>query len=109
MDIDTMITIYSTVLTDAASEYGKCLTEGKEILSRWTEYCLELYNYDNCGDNAVLYCNQPPEEDLQPILREKAEIAVASLKYGKSAGVDNTPTELVQVSPAPAESVPCLR
>ena len=23
---------------------GKCLTEGKEILSRWTEYCSELYN-----------------------------------------------------------------
>ena len=24
---------------------GKCLTEEKEILSRWTEYCTELYNY----------------------------------------------------------------
>ena len=23
---------------------GKCLTEEKEILSRWTEYCSELYN-----------------------------------------------------------------
>ena len=23
---------------------GKCLTEGKEILSRWTEYCSKLYN-----------------------------------------------------------------
>ena len=22
---------------------GKCLTEEKEILSRWTEYCSELY------------------------------------------------------------------
>ena len=31
-----------------------------------------------------------PEEDLQPILREEVEIAVASLKKGKSAGVDNT-------------------
>ena len=27
------------------------------------------------------------EEDLQPILREEVEIAVASLKKGKSAGV----------------------
>ena len=25
---------------------GKCLTEEKEILSRWTEYCSELYNYE---------------------------------------------------------------
>ena len=38
----------------------------------------------------------PPEEDLQPILREEVEIAVASLKNGKSAGVDDIPTKLVQ-------------
>ena len=50
----------------------------------------------SCGDNAVLDCSQPPEEDLQPILREEVEIAVASLKKGKSAGVDNIPAELVQ-------------
>ena len=25
---------------------GKCLTEEKEILSRWTEYFSELYNYE---------------------------------------------------------------
>ena len=61
---------------------GKCLTEEKEILSRWTEYCSELYNYESCGDNTVLDCSQPPEEDLQPILREEVEITVASLKKG---------------------------
>ena len=44
---------------------GKCLTEEKEILSRWTEYCSVLYNYESCGGNAVLDCSQPPEEDLQ--------------------------------------------
>ena len=38
----------------------------------------------------------PPKEDLQPILREEVEIAVASLKKVKSAGVDNIPAELVQ-------------
>ena len=48
---------------------GKWLTEEKENLSRWTEYCSELYNYGSCGDNAVLDCSQPPEADLQPILR----------------------------------------
>ena len=74
---------------------GKCLTEEKEILSRWTKYCSELYNYESCGDNAVLDCSQPPE-DLQPILLEEVEIAVASLKKGKFAGVDNIPAELVQ-------------
>ena len=75
---------------------GKCLTEEKEILIRWTEYCSELYNYESCGDNTVLDCSQPPEEDLQPILREEVEIAVTLLKKGKSAGVGNIPAELVQ-------------
>ena len=75
---------------------GKCLTEEKEILNRWTEYCSELCNYESCGDNPVLDCSQPPEEDLKPILREEVEIAVASLKKGKSAGVDNILAELVQ-------------
>ena len=51
---------------------------------------------ESCGDKAVLDCSQPPEEDLQPILREEVEIAVASLKKGKSAGVDNIPAEIVQ-------------
>ena len=74
---------------------GKCLTEEKEILSRWTEYCSELYNYESCGDDAVLDCSQLPEEDLQP-LREEVEIAVVSLKKGKSAGVDSIPAELFQ-------------
>ena len=74
---------------------GKCLTEEKDILSRWTEYCSKLYNYESCGDNTVQNCSQPPEEDLQPILREEVEIAVASLKKGRSVGVDNIPAELV--------------
>ena len=47
------------------------------------------------GDNTVLDCSQH-QEDLQPILLEEIEIAVAALKNGKSAGVDNTLAELVQ-------------
>ena len=46
--------------------------------------------------NTVLDCSQHPEEDLQPILREEVEIAVAALKKGKSAGVDNIPAGRVQ-------------
>ena len=41
-------------------------------------------------------CNQPPEEDLQLILREEVEIAVAALKKGKPAGVNNISAEFVQ-------------
>ena len=58
----------------------KCLTEEQEILSRWTEYYSELYTCESCGDNTVLDYSQHPEEDLQPILREEIEIAIAALK-----------------------------
>ena len=47
-------------------------------------------------NNTVLDYSKPLEEDLQPILREEVEIAVASLKKGTSAGVYNIPAELVQ-------------
>ena len=74
---------------------GKCLTERQQSLSRWTEYFPNLHNYESCGDNAVLDCSRPLE-NLQPIFHEEVKIAVALLKKGKPAGVDNIPEELVQ-------------
>ena len=41
----------STTIQDKS---GKCLTEGNEILNRWTEYCSDLYNYETDGDPMVL-------------------------------------------------------
>ena len=38
----------------------------------------------------------PINSDSYPVLREEDEAAVKSLKKGKSAGVDNIPSELVQ-------------
>ena len=38
----------------------------------------------------------PINNDSYPILREEVEAAVKSLRKGKSAGVDNIPSELVQ-------------
>ena len=55
-----------------------------------------MYNHESCGDNEVLDCSKPLKED-----REEVEIAVASLKKGKSAGVDNIPAELVQAGGRP--------
>ena len=75
----------------------KCLTEERQILSRWTEYRSELYNYKANGDPSILNCPQTGTEDDHPILRREVEAAVQSMKKGKSAGVDNIPAELVQV------------
>ena len=48
------------------------------------------------GDPIVLNCEQIPDAEHHPILREEIEAAVKALKMGKSAGVDNIPAELVQ-------------
>ena len=75
---------------------GKCLTEERDTLNRWTEYCSELYYHKANGDPSILNCPQRDTEDDQPILRNEAEAAVQSLMKGKSAGVDNIPAELAQ-------------
>ena len=75
---------------------GNSLTEEKEIMERWTEYCSELYNYQNRGDLSVLNVQESTNEDNHPILREEVEAAIRSLKCGKSVGVDNIPAELLK-------------
>ncbi|XP_063609075.1 uncharacterized protein LOC134783216 [Penaeus indicus] len=75
---------------------GKCLTEEQGILSRWTEYCSELYNHSTKGDPVVLNCPPSTNEDTNPILREEVEATVKSLKKGKSPGVYNISAELIQ-------------
>ena len=71
-------------------------TKNDDILKRWTEYCLKLYNYRATGDSEVL--NVPPATNNanHPILRVEVEAAVKSLNRRKSAGVDNIPAELLQ-------------
>ena len=49
---------------------GKCLTEEREMLNRWTEYCTELYNHKANGNPLVLDCPQTDTEDDHPILRK---------------------------------------
>ena len=77
--------------TTAQDRSVKYLTEERQLLNRWTEYCSELYNYTANGDPSVLNCPQTHTEDDHPILRKSVEAAAAvqSLKKGKSAGVDN--------------------
>ena len=91
-----MTTMKQGKATTVQDRSGKCLTEEREILNRWTEYCSELYNHEANGDPSVLNCAQTDTEDDYPILRREVEATVQSLKKGKSAGVDNIPAELVQ-------------
>ena len=92
-DLTTVKQEKTTTVQDRA---GKCLTEEREMLNRWTEYCTELYNHKVNGDSSVLDCPQTDTEDDHPILRKEVEAAVQSFKKEKSAEVDNIPAELVQ-------------
>ena len=85
-----------TTVKQGKARSGKCITEERQVLNRWTEYCAELYNHKANGDSSILNCPRTHTEDDHPILRKKVEAAVQSLKKGKSAGVDNIPAELVQ-------------
>ena len=42
--------------TTVQDRSGNCLTEERQILNRWTEYCSELYNFKASGDPSVLNC-----------------------------------------------------
>ena len=75
---------------------GKCLTEEQDIIKRWTEYCSELYTHTTTGDSKVLDVPPPINNDSYPILRQEVQATVKSPKKGKSPGVDNIPSELVQ-------------
>ena len=94
--VKDLTTVKQGKATTVHDRSGKCLTEERQILNRWTEYCSELYSYKASGDPSVLNCPKTDTEDDHPILRREVETAVHSLKKGKSAGVDNIPAELVQ-------------
>ena len=68
--------------TTIQAKLGKCLTEEHEILTRWTEDCSDLYNYETDGDPALLDCLQIPDKEhlfLFPILRE--DVVAAESKH----------------------------
>ena len=73
---------------------GKCLTEERQILNRWTKYWSELYNYKANGDPSVLNTTQTDTKDDHPIFRRTVGAAVQSLKKGKSAKIDKSQQKL---------------
>ena len=88
-DLTTLEQVKTTTVKDRS---GTCLTEERQILNRWTEYCSELYNHKV----NVLNCSQTDKEEDQPFFRREVWATVQSLKNGKSGGVDSIPAELIQ-------------
>ena len=61
-----LTTVKQGKATTVQDRSGNCLTEERQILNRWTEYCSELYNRKANGDLSVLNCPQTHKEDDQP-------------------------------------------
>ncbi|GFN74289.1 hypothetical protein PoB_000079500 [Plakobranchus ocellatus] len=51
-----------TRITTIENKEGKCLTEEKEILERWTEYCSELYTHVATNEDPNVL-NVPPSSN----------------------------------------------
>ena len=94
--VKDLTTVKQGKATTVQDRSGKCLTEERQILNRWTKYCSELYNYKANGDPSVLNCPQTHTEDDHPILCRKVEAAVQSLKKGSQLKLTTSPAELVQ-------------
>ena len=59
--VKDLTTVKQGKATTVQDHPGNCLTEERQILNRWTEYCSELYNYRANGDPVVLNCPQTPD------------------------------------------------
>ena len=54
----------SSTIQDKSAE---CLIEERKILSRWTEYYSELYNYDSCGQRSTGLQPAPGRSATDPL------------------------------------------
>ena len=62
--------------TTVQDRSGKCLTEERQVLNRWIEYCFEVHNHKTNGDPSVLNCPQTHTEDDHPIPHKEMDAAV---------------------------------
>ena len=69
-----LTTVKQGKATTVQDRSEKCITEERQILNRWTEYCSELYNYKANGDPKVLNCPQTDKEDDTPFFAEKLRL-----------------------------------
>ena len=61
--VKALTTVKRRKATTVQDRSEKCLTEEREILDRWTEYCSELYNLQANGEPSALNCTiQRPME-----------------------------------------------
>ena len=75
---------------------GNCINDKNDVLTRWTEYCSNLYYYNSKKDTLILNATEPTYVDNYQILRGEVEAVIWSLKNGKSPRMDNLTRELLK-------------
>ncbi|CAG5117437.1 unnamed protein product [Candidula unifasciata] len=74
---------------------GNTLTESRQILGRWQEYCSGMYDMNDSEDMNDIHEPVTVEAEPEPSLDE-ISWAIRSLKNGKSPGCDEIPAELIK-------------
>ena len=59
--VKDLTTVKQEKTTTVQDRSGKCLTEERQILDRWTEYCIDMYNHKANGNQSVLNCPHPSQ------------------------------------------------
>ena len=71
-----LTTVKQWKATTVQDRSGKCLTEERQILNRWTGCCSELYIHKAIGEPSVMNCPQTDTEDDHLILRKEVVAAL---------------------------------
>ena len=69
--VKDLTTVKQGKATTVQDRSGKRLTEERQILNRWTEYCPDTDNYKVNGDPSVLNCPQTDTADDHPSFAER--------------------------------------
>ena len=66
--------------TNIQNKDGNCINYKKGVIIILSEYCSELYTFNNDNDTSLLNATEPTENDIYPILRSEVVSAIQSLK-----------------------------
>ena len=69
--VKDLTTVKQGKVTSVQDRSGKCLTEERQILNGWTEYCSELYNHKASGDPSVLNVSRHTQRTTTPSFAKK--------------------------------------
>ena len=62
--------------TNIQNKDGNCINDKNSVIIRWTEYCSELYNYNNDKSTSILNATEPTDNYNYPILKSEVVSAI---------------------------------